>query len=525
MALRSWVAPVGARLRSAARARLSVDPRALVALRVVLGATLLVDVCLRARFLRFFYTDTGVLPRSVLAERFPTVAHASLYTLTGGDWWVAFLFALTGIAAGCLVAGYRTKAAAVCALVLLTGLHVRNPLVLNGGDSLLRRLLLWSVFLPLGTGMAMGANGTRVETAGSADARDGGQLLHPAAVGLLVQPVVVYVANATVKLRGDAWTDGTAVAMVFSLDSFTVLFGDALAGRPRVLAALGVGWLALLCCAPALVATTGRTRALVVGAFAAAHTGMALTLAVGLFPVVSVAALLPCLPPRVWDAVEPRWNAGVAALARVRGRLRPAALHRAVASKGVIARVEVPGSTVATAARRTGASLRRTAVPTLRRLSRVAAAVLLVGVLVWNATALGYVAVPVDDDAGVTPEGARWDMFAPYPPSEDVRYVAVGTTESGTRVDAIRGGAVRWSRDGAGGTGYPSVRWRKYLEVVRWGDDEALRGHVASALCSRWEATHDGDLDRVALYTVVESTRPGERGSTRVSRVRTHECA
>jgi hypothetical protein len=269
-------------MRAAVEQRLSVDRRSLVALRVSVGLLVLADLLLRSRSLVFFYTDAGVLPRSVLFSRFPFTAMLSAHALFGGAWWVALLSVLAGVAALALTLGYRTRVAAACSLVLLVSLHARNPIVLNGGDSLLRRTLLWSLFLPLGTGLAL-------------DQRI--RCRHPAAVGLLAQPIVLYVVNAVIKLRGDVWPSGRAVRPVFSIDSLTVFLGEHLTAYPAVLETMGTAWVVLLCCSPLLVLTAGRTRTVVVAAFASAHAGMALTLGVGLFPLVSIAALLLYLPP------------------------------------------------------------------------------------------------------------------------------------------------------------------------------------------------------------------------------------
>ena len=68
---RPYLAGVCKRMRAAVGRRLSVDRRSLVALRVSVGLLLLADLLLRSRSLVFFYTDAGVLPRSVLFSRFP----------------------------------------------------------------------------------------------------------------------------------------------------------------------------------------------------------------------------------------------------------------------------------------------------------------------------------------------------------------------------------------------------------------------------------------------------------------------
>ena len=49
-----------------------------------------------------------------------------------------------------LLVGYRTRLATIGSWILLASIHVRLPVVINAGDTLLRVLLFWSIFLPLG---------------------------------------------------------------------------------------------------------------------------------------------------------------------------------------------------------------------------------------------------------------------------------------------------------------------------------------------------------------------------------------
>jgi hypothetical protein len=255
----------------------------------------LADLALRARDLTVFYTDAGVLPRSLLFEHYPTVGRLSLHALSGAAAWQATLFAVTAAVAVALVVGYRSRLAALLLFVLLLSLHTRNLAVLNAGDSLLRRLLLWGALLPLGARWGLDAD------AGSGTRR----VVSLATVGLLVQVVAVYVVNAVVKLRGEAWSAGTAVRYVFGMDALTTGVGDLLAGQSVLLATGTYAWLALVVASPLLLVATGRHRTALAAAFAGGHLFMLATLELGVFPLVSVAGLLPFLPPPCGTGLNP----------------------------------------------------------------------------------------------------------------------------------------------------------------------------------------------------------------------------
>jgi hypothetical protein len=416
-----------------------VDVRALAALRISVGLLLVADLWVRSRDLVAHYTDAGVLPRTLLGEQFGALAGLTVHGLSGAAWVQGLLFLLAGAVAVGLVAGYRTRLATGLSLVLLVSLHVRNPLVLNLGDALLRRLLLWGLFLPLAGCWSVDAlRDTSTESV------DSPRVVSLASAALLLQVVVVYVVNAVIKLRGDPWPSGEATVTVFGVDRLTVLLGDVLAGYPALLRLLGRLWLALLVGSVLLILLTGRARTALVALFAAGHLGMLLTLRLGLFPLISMAALLPFLPSSVWGRVE---RAGRRALDRPtvgRWRERLAVWVNDAPRRWPVLpeRTRVWGRTAATAV----------------------VALLLVVFGVWNAAALGYVDLVDGDDPGtLDPSDRRWDMFAPVPGGTDRWYVAPGRLTTGERVDAFHGGPVEWDRPPELAATYPSHRWFVYL--------------------------------------------------------------
>jgi hypothetical protein len=445
-------------LRSALATRFAVDTRALAVFRVALATLLLVDLARRATDLVAFYTDRGVFPRALLPVVEPGYQYVSLHALSGATWVQWTLVAVAALAAVSLLVGYRTRLALLVSLVLLVSIQARNPAILNSGDTLFRRLLFWSLFLPLGERWAVDAPGEDWRPA----------VVGPATAGLLLQVVAVYATNAVVKFRADVWLRGDAVRYAFQLDHFTVLLGDVLAGHATLLMLADWGWVTLLVASPLLVALTGYRRATLAAAFASVHLGMVLTLSLGIFPLVSVTALVPFVPPVVWDALQRRAPTGPGALV---GTL-PDRRDSFQMSEGV------------------------------RSLARAAAAVCLVALLIVNAVGLGVVAPPAGTPDAVADRS--WDMFAPSPPLGTWWYAAPATLASGERVDALRREPVDLSRPPDAASTYPNERWRKFLDDAR--REPALQRSLAAHLCWRWNRTHEDEMVAVRLVQLREPT-------------------
>lgn len=445
-------------VREALARRFAIDRRALAAFRISLAFVILVDLTRRLTDLVAFYTDAGVLPRSVLGALYPGWDVLSLHALSGAAWVQGLLCLAAAVAALSLLVGYRTRLATFVSLVLLVSIQVRNPFVLNSGDILLRRLLFWGLFLPLGSRWAADT------TEGAADDHS---VVGPATVGLLAQIVVVYATNAVVKLRADVWLRGDAVRYAFQLDHFTVLFGDVVAGWTPLLTLVDWLWVGMLLTSPLLVVLTGWRRAALVGAFVGAHLGMMLTLSIGVFPLVSATGLLALFPSVVWD--------------RAADRLRPLASLSAVGPE------------------RTPLADR---VPTLSRIARALAVCCLAVILVTNAVGLGVVAAPAGTPDRLTDRS--WDMFAPSPPLATWWYEAPANLTSGERVDALTGEQYDRSRPTEAASRYPNERWRKFLDDAR--TEPRLRRSLATFLCERWNRTHGDEMTAVNLWVATERT-------------------
>ena len=467
-------------------ARLGVDPRGLAALRVAVALLLLADLAWRSRDLVAHYTDAGVLPRAVLREAYPGLASlAVLHGSSGSPWVQGGLFALAAALAGALLVGYRTRLATLLSLLLLVSLHARNPVLLNAGDSVLRRLLLWGLFLPLGARWSVDAlrSGRRHEP-----------VLSVATVALLVQVVLVYLVNGLLKLGGPAWLSGEAIQLVFALDHLTVGLGDLLAGFPLLLEGFGLLWMAMLLASPLLIALRGWPRAAFACLFAAMHLGMAATMRLGLFPLISVAALLPFLPPRAWDWLVARLGPAM------RGRFDLDAGWRALDRR----LPELPRPAPPPAARRQ-----------LRLATQALVAALLVFVLVWNAASMGYATMPDGVTAVADPTERRWDMFAPEPRTNDGWFVAPASTVDGGTVDAWGGGPVSWDRPPELAATFPSHRWFVYLLELPGPGSAPLRAAFADYLCRRYPGVHDGRLESVRIVSVLEPATLGPPEPTR----------
>jgi hypothetical protein len=460
------MALTGSKLRERARLLFGIDLRSLALFRITAATLLLLDLADRARLLGVNYTDAGAHPRAAVLTYHQPGVLPSLHLLAGSARAQLALFVLAGIAAALLAVGWRTWIATFVSWFLLGSLHARNELVLDGGDHLLRHLLFWCLFLPLGARWSLDAR-----RRGAAPARS--VVFSPASAALLLQVVAVFLVTGLAKTGPEWTTDGTAIRYAIDRRWWTLPFGEWLLAHPFLpeLLTPAVRWWEILgSLFLFLPVATVPLRLLGIAGFWSMLAGLGLGLKLNLFTFIAGSGLLVFLPPSGWDALGRRF----------------AAFRR-----HTDAAIAPPGG------------WRRVAVG----LGHGAVLALLLLLVVWmNARTLGAVAPPgpLARVASLLRIEQGWLMYAPSPRHVDVWLEHRGRLVNGFSVNLDRA---------TGGTGWVQVEraWQDYrfmyflqkLATPRW--QGALRAY-ADWLCRQWNEDRKGGarLELVRVTPVVE---------------------
>jgi hypothetical protein len=500
------------------------DLRSLATFRIVLGVLVLADLAIRSADIVAHYTDAGVMPRVALEppdlRLFPQAVPMmspwtfSLNTLSGGLLLQALIFVVGAVAAVALLIGYRTRVSSVVVWVVLLSIQQRNPLILTSGDILLRMLLFWAMFLPLGAIWSVD------RLRGAVPVRLSMRYFSLATVALFLQIAFIYWFTALLKTGPEWRTDFSALYYALSLDQVTRPFGQFLLDFPTLLTVMTAATILLEAVGPFLLFSpffTGPVRTAAILAFMSLHFGIFLAMDIGLFPFISAFCMVCFLPSWFWDEVVPKLRAALpGGLEAIKRRLQAHLGRLRVAPTG---EATDPTTLKATFA------------------SDLLAVLFLVMVLFWNLTTVVPVAMPT----GAAPLSfflgldQKWNMFAPRPTVDDGWYVIPGNLQNGERVGLmpiLRGEfdppkGVSWEKPRVV-TYETNVRWSKYLEFVGSAEHADQRPHFGNYLCRAWNERHTGGerLERLQIFYMRESTLPDYRPSTiEMVRLWAHDCA
>ncbi len=296
------------------RTAFSIDLRSLALFRVCLALMILYDLLLRSFKISVFYTDAGVLPRSLWLNSTHHF-HWSLHSASGLLWYQVLLFVLAAIFAVCLLVGYRTRVMTALSWVMLQSLINRNNYLSQGGDELLVLLAFWGMFLPLNARFSIDAalseSHRRQPLAQHprASAQDANMYFSVATVAVLLQVMYLYIFTAILK-TGDAWrVDFDAAWWAVSIKHYSTPIGLFISQYPGFLKLATMSVMVLEFVALFTIFSPWYhvpLRLVTLAALYLLHASFLLMLYIGLFPLIDFTALTLLIPGALWVWLERR---------------------------------------------------------------------------------------------------------------------------------------------------------------------------------------------------------------------------
>ena len=457
----------------------SIDLRSLALFRITIGSLVLMDLSIRSRDLTAHYTDSGIMPRSLLASSFGAAVDTSLYMINGTETAAILLFLATAMAALAVILGLHTRIATFLVWVLLISLHNRNTLIEHGADVILRMMFFWSVFLPLGSKWSLDA--MRRSATSKHDSIKHGSIYSFASAALLLQIVFIYWFTAVLK-SGEQWhSQGNAVYMVLSANQYTSEIGGFFVTWLRQHQSI-VPFLTRASFNTELIAATlllvplfsGSLRNMAIFLIAGLHLGIALYLDLGMFPWVDLATLIPFIPSSFWQMFSK--SKGDDDILVVKNSSRHLIWNS-------LAQLIVVCSFTAV----TFGNL--TTVPQL------------------NLTAPSW----FTDTLRLFRLDQRWAMFAPDPIDFGGWFVMSGKLADGRQIDPFRlrgTEAPSWDKPRLVSSTYRNERWRLILTAMSIADFQSYRDVFMSYICRNWNQTHSKAqrMSTLEVYFMRETT-------------------
>lgn len=278
------------------------DYRSLALFRALMGLIVMADVVYRLEDLTNFYTDVGLVPRSIFVSEMSMPWSLSFHLANGSFAFASVMFGIHFILGLMLFLGLKTRWAAIGAYIFTVSIHNRDWLVNNGGDDILRALLFISIFLPLNKYFSL-------DSAMKKEKDPVGEMFYSTwGLTYFLQVFVIYYVSYILKDHAIWRKDFTAIYYASRLDIFASSFGVWLRQFNffSTFTTIFTIWLEFL--GPLVLVFSfvfGRywwiARITVVALFWALHLGIIFTMLIGVFPYTCLVMWLLFLPTPFWD--------------------------------------------------------------------------------------------------------------------------------------------------------------------------------------------------------------------------------
>lgn len=454
-----------------------LDTRSLAVFRISISLVLLADLWIRSGDLIPHYSDRGVLPLSLWKEHVREHWLLCFHALAGDENGLRLLWAVGYLLAGSLLVGLFSRTAAFACWIYWLSLSARNPIILSGGDGLLRAVLLWCALLPIGDRLSIDA----WRAGRPLDVREGRVVVSPGSVIFVLTLVTMYWVSAYWKSNPVWLSEGTALARALDYDLYSTGRMKWLLEHPEPLRWLSRMTVVFELLGPLLVVLplrSARFRAAAVLAFIGFHGIIAMALELGIFTYTCISAWLAVVPPEVWN--------------RVTG-------GRTVPRPSEPARHAYEGDLPFT--------------PILRDFAACAVACCMLAYLAHDCCR-GCFTLPPSVERIVTLGGfrTRWHLYE-TPSPLDGWVVAKAVTRGGSEIDLLQGGRqVTWEKPPELSRLHPNHRWRKLVRRLSRPESAPVVAAFLQYLCR--EAPRIAG-ERVASVTLVQALElPTSRDKT-----------
>jgi hypothetical protein len=197
----------------------SIDLRSLAATRIAAGVYLFCDVIQRMGDASAHYSDAGIFPLEALREWWDGKLWwmLTLHSLDSGAGWPLFVFGVQLVFALLMIIGFQSRFAVTMSWLLLISVQNRNPLVLHGGDQMLRATMFWLLFLPVGAKWSLDGS-IAIRRAYGQPVNE--SMTSIATAGLLLQTTIVYLSTAFLKNSKEWWSEGSAMYYALNIEQF-----------------------------------------------------------------------------------------------------------------------------------------------------------------------------------------------------------------------------------------------------------------------------------------------------------------
>ncbi|MGP4061091.1 HTTM domain-containing protein [Halobacillus sp. H74] len=206
-------------------------------LRISFGLLILYMYLIHYAQRGFLWGPNGMQNHDSLRDQMTLTSNFSLYQLSDSMVYFEVIFHLGILFALLFTLGFMNRTVAVFNFIFLWSLQHANVLILDGGDNIMRIILLYMIFANTTSYFSIDRkrNGERVSPP-----KPLSNTLHNLAVlASILQVCFMYLSSGLHKVMGEMWTNGTALYYILQVGEYTHPFFQNIISSSEVILLIG----------------------------------------------------------------------------------------------------------------------------------------------------------------------------------------------------------------------------------------------------------------------------------------------
>lgn len=209
-------------------------------LRISFGLLILYMYLIHYAQRRFLWGPDGMQTHDSLREQMTLTTNFSLYEFSDSILYFEGIYHLGILAALLFTVGFMTKITAVFNFILLWSIQHANVLILDGGDNIMRIILLYLLFANMSACFSIDSMRKKGRMAVASSKHTVSNALHNLAVlASILQLCLMYLSSGSHKMMGEMWTNGTALYYILQVGEYSHPFFQQIISSSEILLLIG----------------------------------------------------------------------------------------------------------------------------------------------------------------------------------------------------------------------------------------------------------------------------------------------
>lgn len=270
-------------------------------LRISFGLLILYMYLIHYAQRRFLWGPNGMQNHDSLRDQMTLTSNFSLYQLSDSMVYFEVIFHLGILFALLFTVGFMNRTVAVLNFLFLWSLQHANVLILDGGDNIMRIILLYLIFA--NTASHFSIDRTRKIGKISKPKPLSNALHNLAVLASILQLCLMYLSSGLHKVMGEMWTNGTALYYILQVGEYTHPFFQTIISSSEIILMIGAYSAIFIQLSFPFLLLNRYTKYLAMFNIVALHIGIAVVMGLFTFSAAMITMQLLMLSDREYQKV------------------------------------------------------------------------------------------------------------------------------------------------------------------------------------------------------------------------------